>query len=137
MLELTRGDILEADVEAVVNTVNCVGVMGKGLALRFKQVFPENYEAYREACEAGEVRPGRMIVSVTGRERNPRYVVNFPTKRHWRDGSRLEDIESGLRALVEEIGRLGIRSIAIPALGCGLGGLEWEAVRSRIESTLA
>lgn len=133
MIELTRGDILAADVEAQVNTVNCVGVMGRGIALQMKNAFPQNFTAYAAACKRGEVEPGRMFVFDTGQFTNPRYVINFPTKRHWRGRSRLSDIESGLRALVEEVRRLEIRSIAIPPLGCGLGGLDWADVRPMIE----
>ena len=137
MIELTRGDILAAEVEAQVNTVNCVGVMGRGIALQMKNAFPENFQAYAAACKRGEVEPGRMFVFETGQFTNPRYVINFPTKRHWRGRSRLEDIASGLHALVEVIKRLGIRSIAIPPLGCGLGGLDWADVRPLIEDALA
>ena len=137
MLHPTRGDLLHADAEALVNTVNCVGVMGKGIALHFKLAFPANFEAYREACRRGEVCPGRMFVFPTGLPANPRFIVNFPTKRDWREGSRLEDIDAGLQELTVEIRRLGIGSIAVPPLGCGLGGLEWEAVRPRIEAAFA
>jgi len=137
MIEITRGDILAADVEALVNTVNCVGVMGRGIALQVKNAFPANFKAYEAACHAGEVQPGRMFIFETGQFTNPRYVINFPTKRHWRGQSRLADVESGLAALVEEVKRLGIRSIAIPALGCGLGGLDWAEVRPRIEAAFA
>lgn len=133
MIELTRGDILQADVEALVNTVNCVGVMGRGIALQFKRAFPENFEAYRAACEREAVRPGRMFVFETGKLHGPRYIINFPTKRHWRGKSRIEDIDAGLIALVGEVRRRGIRSIAIPPLGSGLGGLDWGEVRQRIE----
>jgi O-acetyl-ADP-ribose deacetylase (regulator of RNase III) len=132
MFELTRGDLLEADVEAVVNTVNTEGIMGKGVALQFRKAYPDNYDAYRRACEAGEVRPGRMFVFDRQSLTNPRYIVNFPTKRHWRNKSRMEDIESGLVALVAEVRRLGIRSIAVPPLGCGLGGLPWPEVQRRM-----
>ncbi len=124
---------MKAEAEAFVNPVNCVGVMGKGLALQFKRAFPDNFKAYAAACRRGEVDPGRMFVFETGRLIHPRYVVNFPTKRHWRDKSRMGDIVSGLRTLVEEVQARGIRSIAVPALGSGLGGLDWEEVRSRIE----
>ena len=134
MIEFKRGDILAAEAEALVNTVNCVGVMGRGIALQVKNAFPENFTAYEVACRHGEVQPGRMFVYETGQFTNPRYVINFPTKRHWRGRSRLADIESGLRALVEEVKRLGIRSIAVPPLGCGLGGLDWAEVRPRIEA---
>src|SRR5215813_10050746 len=101
MIEEGHGNLLEAGVEALVNTVNTVGVMGKGIALQFKRAYPANFEAYKAACERGEVRPGRMFVFDTGRLGPRRYVVNFPTKRHWRDRSRISDIESGLDALVD------------------------------------
>ncbi|SUS07958.1 Appr-1-p processing protein [Candidatus Defluviicoccus seviourii] len=133
MIERTRGDILEADAEALVNTVNCVGVMGRGVALQFRKAFPENYAAYKAVCERKELRPGRMFVFEAGQLTNPRYIINFPTKDHWKGKSRLTDIDAGLVALVDEVRRLGIRSIAIPPLGCGLGGLEWSDVRPRIE----
>jgi O-acetyl-ADP-ribose deacetylase (regulator of RNase III) len=136
MIEYKTGNILDADVEALVNSVNCVGFMGRGIALQFKKVWPENFKAYAAACRRQEVQPGRMFVFETGRLTNPRYVINFPTKRHWRGKSRIEDIEAGLEALAEEIRRRGIRSIALPPLGCGLGGLEWTEVRSRIEQAL-
>ena len=106
MLTLTRGNILEAGTEALVNTVNTVGVMGKGIALQFKRAFPENYEAYRRACDRGELAPGRLLVYETGWLNPPKYIINFPTKTHWRSGSRLEDIEAGLQTLVKEIQRL-------------------------------
>lgn len=133
MIEWTRGDILQADVEALVNTVNCVGVMGRGIALQFRQAFPENYAAYRAACEIHSVRPGQMFIHDLHRFTNPRLIINFPTKRHWKAKSRIEDIESGLDALAEEVASRGIRSIAVPPLGCGLGGLDWRDVRPRIE----
>jgi O-acetyl-ADP-ribose deacetylase (regulator of RNase III) len=122
MIKFCRGDILNADAEALVNTVNCVGVMGRGIALQFKNMFPENFAAYARACDLGDVQPGRMFVYETGELTNPRYIINFPTKRHWRGKSRIEDIESGLQALREEIARRGIRSVAVPPLGSGLGG---------------
>lgn len=136
MIELRTGDILQADVEALVNTVNCVGIMGRGIALQFKNSFPENFKAYETACERGEVQPGRMFVYETGHLTNPRYIINFPTKRHWRGKSRMEDIDSGLEALVKEIRVRKIRSIAIPPLGAGLGGLDWPKVRGKIEAAL-
>jgi O-acetyl-ADP-ribose deacetylase (regulator of RNase III) len=134
MIELKRGDILQADAEALVNTVNCVGVMGRGIALQFRKAFPENFAAYKVLCERGELTPGKMMVYELGRLTHPRCVINFPTKRHWKDKSRMEDIESGLEALVHEVENRGIRSIAIPPLGCGLGGLAWHEVRPRIEA---
>lgn len=137
MIEHTQGNLLSADAEALVNTVNCVGYMGKGIALQFKQAFPENFKAYQQACRAEEVRPGRMFVFETGDLVNPRYIINFPTKRHWRGKSRMADIESGLEDLASVVQRLGIRSIAIPPLGSGLGGLDWKQVKSRIETAFA
>jgi O-acetyl-ADP-ribose deacetylase (regulator of RNase III) len=136
MIEYKRGDIIREDAEGLVNTVNCVGVMGRGIALQFKNAFPENFKAYAAACKNEEVQPGRLFVFKTGRLTNPRYIINFPTKRHWRGKSRMEDIEAGLAALVDTIRRYNIRSIAIPPLGSGLGGLDWSEVRPRIEATL-
>jgi O-acetyl-ADP-ribose deacetylase (regulator of RNase III) len=136
MIEYKRGDILREDAEALINTVNCVGVMGRGIALQFKDAFPENFKAYAVACKNEEVQPGRMFVFETGQLTNPRYIINFPTKRHWRGKSRMEDIEVGLKALIDTIRRYNIRSIAIPPLGSGLGGLDWSEVRPRIEATL-
>lgn len=137
MITITEGNLLKADAEALVNTVNCVGHMGKGIALQFKKAFPENYEAYRKACAADEVQPGSMFIYATGTMFKPRYIINFPTKRHWRGKSRYEDIEMGLKALVEDIQRLGIQSVAVPPLGCGLGGLDWQRVRKMIESAFS
>lgn len=136
MINFFRGDILSADAEALVNTVNCVGVMGRGIALQFKNMFPENFLAYAKACDRGDVQPGRMFVYETGELTNPKYIINFPTKRHWRGKSRVEDIESGLQALRTEIEQRDIRSIAVPPLGSGLGGLNWADVRPRIVSAL-
>jgi O-acetyl-ADP-ribose deacetylase (regulator of RNase III) len=137
MIETTTGDILTADAEALVNTVNCVGIMGRGIALQFRNAFPANFKAYEAACKRQELHPGKMFAFETGSLTNPRYIINFPTKRHWKGKSRLADIESGLQALVAEVRRLGIRSIAIPPLGCGQGGLDWAEVRPRIEQALA
>ena len=136
MIEDGRGHLLQADVEALVNTVNTVGHMGKGIALQFKQAYPENFAVYAQAVRRGEVRPGSMLVVPTGFVTNPHYIINFPTKRHWRGRSRVEDIEAGLSALVAEIERLGLKSIAIPPLGCGNGGLEWADVKPRIVRAL-
>lgn len=133
MIELARGNLLEAEAEALVNTVNCIGHMGKGIALQFKQAFPANFKTYQAACRAGEVTPGKMLITDNGSLISPRYIINFPTKRHWRGQSRLEDIATGLQTLVAEVQRLGIRSIAVPPLGCGLGGLDWSVVRPMIE----
>lgn len=136
MIDYTTGNILQSHAEALVNTVNCVGVMGRGIALQFKNTFPRNFEAYAEACKRGEVQPGRMFVYETGFMHNPKFIINFPTKRHWRGKSRIDDIDAGLRALVEEARARGIRSIAIPPLGSGLGGLEWAQVRARIDAAM-
>ena len=136
MIEYASGDILRSDAEALVNTVNCVGVMGRGIALQFKKMFPDNFKPYAAACKRQEVQPGRMFVFDTGQLTPPRYIINFPTKRHWRGKSRMEDIESGLVALVATIHAHGIRSIAVPPLGSGLGGLDWAQVRTRIETAL-
>jgi O-acetyl-ADP-ribose deacetylase (regulator of RNase III) len=137
MIEIAKGNILEADAEALVNTVNCAGFMGKGIALQFKQAFPANFKAYETVCHAGQVVPGRMFVFDNGRLINPRYVINFPTKRHWRGKSRIGDIRSGLKALIDDVRRLGVRSIAVPPLGCGLGGLDWREVRPMIEGAFS
>ena len=136
MLEYKTGDILTEDADALVNTVNCVGVMGRGIALQFKNAFPDNFKAYAEACKRQEVQPGRMFVFDTGRLTNPRYIINFPTKRHWRGKSRMEDIDAGLKALQDVIRERNIRSLAIPPLGTGLGGLGWNEVRLRIKEAL-
>ena len=142
----SSGDITTENAEALVNTVNCVGVMGAGVALRFKEAFPTNFKAYVKACRLEEVHPGSMFVFEMNPQaslfevpppENPRYIINFPTKRHWRGKSRMEDIASGLRALVKEIREREIRSIALPALGCGNGGLDWEEVRPQIEEALS
>lgn len=137
MIETTQGNLLTAKAEALVNTVNCVGFMGKGIALQFKQAFPANFKHYETACAAGEVMPGRMLVHDNGGLVNPRWIINFPTKRHWRGKSRIDDVADGLQALTAEVQRLGIRSIAVPPLGCGLGGLDWAEVRPMIEAAFA
>ena len=136
MIKLKKGDIFQEDAEALVNSVNCVGVMGRGIALQFKNVYPANFKAYAEACKRNEVKPGRMFVYDLGAMTNPRYIINFPTKRHWRSKSRIEDIEVGLDALVREIEQRDIRSIALPPLATDLGGLSWSDVRPRIEAAL-
>ena len=125
MIEYKTGNLLHEDAEALVNSVNCVGVMGRGIALQFKRAWPDNFRAYAAACRRGEVRPGRMFVFPTNQLDNPKYIINFPTKRHWRSKSRLEDIRAGLEALAQEIRQRKIRSVAVPPLGSGLGGLPW------------
>jgi O-acetyl-ADP-ribose deacetylase (regulator of RNase III) len=136
MIEYVTGDILASDAEALVNTVNCVGIMGRGIALQFKNAFPDNYKAYAKACDLEQVQPGRMFVFENNRLHEPKYIINFPTKRHWKGKSRMGDIETGLAALANEIAERKIRSIAVPPLGSGLGGLNWTEVRLRIEKAL-
>jgi O-acetyl-ADP-ribose deacetylase (regulator of RNase III) len=131
MIFRADGDLLATDAEALVNTVNTVGVMGKGIALQFKLAFPDNYTAYAAACERGEVQIGKMFV-FHRRENNPRIIINFPTKRHWKGNSKIEDIKSGLKALIELVKKERIKSIAVPPLGCGNGGLDWGDVRPLI-----
>lgn len=135
-MKFLLGDVLADQSEALVNTVNCVGVMGRGVALQFKRMFPDNFVAYKKACDAGEVVPGRMHVFETGRLGNPKLIINFPTKRHWRGKSRIEDVEMGLDALRDVILERSIQSIAMPPLGSGLGGLDWKNVRNLIEDHL-
>lgn len=136
MIEYRYGDILHADTEAIINTVNCVGVMGRGIALQFKNAYPDNFKAYAKACKAEQVKPGKMFVFETRQLTGPRYIINFPTKRHWKGKSRMEDIVSGLEDLIQVIEDNNIRSIAIPPLGSGLGGLEWQEVKPLIESAV-
>lgn len=133
MIESYRGDILKAKADALVNTVNCVGVMGRGIALQFKKAFPEVFKVYESACKRGEIQPGTVLTCDLNRLDPPHYVINVPTKKHWRSKSKLEYVEAGLDALVDEVQRLGLKSIAIPPLGSGLGGLDWNEVRPRIE----
>ncbi len=138
MIETTQGNLLKAPAEALVNTVNTVGVMGKGIALQFRQAFPKMYRSYEKACKLGEVQLGYVqIFDLGGLAGGPRWIINFPTKGHWRAGSRLVDIENGLSDLVAHVRKLGIRSIALPPLGCGNGGLDWKEVRPRIEKAFA
>lgn len=132
MIKLTQGDIFKSDAEALVNTVNCVGIMGRGLALQFRKAFPGNFKAYEIACKANQVQPGKMFVYDFDRLYSPRFIINFPTKRHWKNNSRIEDIQSGLTDLISVVRQQQIRSIAIPPLGCGLGGLIWENVKPLI-----
>lgn len=136
MITFVRGDILRQDAEALVNTVNCVGVMGRGIALQFRKAFPDNFKAYEIACKHGEVKPGSMFIFETG-GLFPRYIINFPTKRHWKGKSRMEDIQSGLQALLRDIKVRNIKSIALPPLGAGLGGLDWLEVREEILKAFA
>lgn len=136
MLHITEGNVLAANVEALVNTVNTVGVMGKGIALQFKRAYPENFREYSSACHRGDVEIGRMFVHETHALDNPKFVINFPTKRHWRSQSKIDDIRSGLEDLKHVIMERHISSIAVPPLGCGNGGLSWTSVKPLIEQTL-
>ncbi|ASW54374.1 macro domain-containing protein [Plantactinospora sp. KBS50] len=137
MIDINRGNLLTAEADALVNTVNTVGVMGKGIAEQFKRAYPANFAAYRAACQQGRVRLGEMFVFDSGRLGPRRYVINFPTKEHWRTRSCLTDIGSGMADLVRVVGDLGLASVAVPALGCGNGGLDWRDVRPVIESAFA
>src|SRR5262245_8144727 len=136
MIRFTQGNLLEAETEAVVNTVNTVGVMGKGIALQFKEAFPDNYRAYEAACKAGEVQIGRVFVTVNPELTNPKWIINFPTKRHWIHRTKIEWVTEGLQDLRRFIEEEGIRSVAIPPLGCGNGGLRWRRVRQEIEAAI-
>ncbi|MET9631321.1 macro domain-containing protein [Lentzea sp. NPDC006480] len=136
MFHQAQGNLLESTAEALVNTVNTVGVMGKGIALQFKRAYPESFREYASACRKGEFEVGKILVHETGLMTNPKYILAFPTKRHWRAQSRLEDVRSGLSALREVIEKHNIRSIAIPPLGCGNGGLDWNDVYPLIEAAL-
>lgn len=136
----TDGNLFETTAQAIVNTVNCVGVMGKGVALEFKKRWPDNYKAYKRACDARDLRPGRLLIFDRKSLLSspfPRFLVNFPTKDHWRSKSKISYIELGLDSLVLEIEKYGITSIAMPPLGCGNGGLDWEEVRPIIVDKLS
>jgi O-acetyl-ADP-ribose deacetylase (regulator of RNase III) len=135
MITFTQGDILKANAEALVNTVNCVGVMGRGVALQFRKAFPDNFKAYEAACKSHEVRPGKMFVYDLNSLCGVRFIINFPTKEHWKGKSRITDVQSGLADLADIVKRRRIRSIAIPPLGCGLGGLNWDEVRPLLIET--
>lgn len=133
MIEYVNGNLLEADAQALVNTVNCVGVMGAGIALQFKHEYPENCKFYERACRGNQVTIGSMLIWPTGNASNPQFIINFPTKQHWKNPSELEWIESGLDSLESAIGLYSIKSIAVPALGCSNGKLDWNDVRPLIE----
>lgn len=137
MLRSAQGNLLDAPAEALVNTVNEVGVMGKGIALMFREAFPENTRAYTAAAKAGEVRVGRMFVTANPDLLGPRWIINFPTKKHWRSPSQLRWVEAGLRDLVRVVRERGICSVALPPLGCGNGGLAWDDVCPLVEAAAA
>ena len=139
MIETRTGDLFEADVEALVNSVNCAGVMGRGLARQFKERFPENLRAYKDACRADDLEPGRVLVRDRGglfydpqESDGPRYILNVATIDHWKDRSRLADVQEGIRSAAQEVEQRSIRSIAIPPIGCGYGGLDWADVEGAI-----
>jgi O-acetyl-ADP-ribose deacetylase (regulator of RNase III) len=134
MITFTQGNLLEANAEALVNTVNTVGVMGKGIALMFKEAFPENLKAYEMACKRGELQVGRVFVTERQQLIGPKWIINFPTKKHWRHPSKMEWIVDGLEDLKRVIAERNIRSIALPPLGSGNGGLDWRSVRPKIEA---
>ena len=136
MIRDCSGNLVVHPSDALVNTVNTVGVMGKGIALQFKRAYPEMFKAYARACNAGEVQLGKMHVWETHQLSGPRYIINFPTKGHWKANSRMTDIEQGLVDLVRVIDDFSITSIAVPPLGCGNGGLAWSDVRPLIETAL-
>jgi len=132
VIKFVKGNLFDTDAEAIVNTVNCVGVMGKGIALHVKKRYPNVFQEYKIMCDNKELKPGIMQTVSTGNLLGIQYVVNFPTKRHWKARSKIEDIELGLNALVKEINRMNIKSIALPPLGCGNGGLDWNDVKPLI-----
>ena len=134
MLEYTTGNLLEADADALVNTVNEVGVMGKGVALQFREAFPVSAREYITAARRKQVRVGHVMVTRNQSLNGPRWIIHFPTKRHWRHPSRLVWVKEGLKDLVRVIKEEDIRSIALPPLGCGNGGLNWSDVRGEIEA---
>ena len=137
MFEFKQGNILKDKSEAIINTVNCVGVMGRGIAFQFKQIYPDNFKEYKRACDKGEVQLGKMFVYSLETLFNPKYIINFPTKNHWKEKSNIKYIESGLIALKDIIKKYKIKSIAIPPLGCGLGGLYWNEVKTLIKTTFS
>lgn len=133
MLNFTKGDLFSSEAEALVNAVNTVGVMGKGIALRFKETFPQNFKAYKKACTNKELRPGKLLAvwdanPATGKK----LIINFPTKEHWRSPSQYDYVEQGLTELARYIETTGVQSVALPAIGCGLGGLDWSKVKQLI-----
>lgn len=128
MVTFVKGDIFESPAQVLTNTVNCVGVMGKGVALEFKNRYPKMFNDYKLKCDQNNVKPGQPYLW----EDDSVQVLNFPTKRHWKDNSLLQDIEDGLKHLASSYEQMGIQSIAMPALGCGLGGLKWSEVQPLI-----
>lgn len=136
MIRFTQGNLLEAPVEALVNTVNTVGVMGKGIALMFRERFTENFRLYSAACKSKQVRTGKMFVTEVNELDGPRWIINFPTKQHWKAPSKLEWVQDGLLDLRHVLIEHKIKSVAIPPLGAGNGGLDWQVVKAEIECVL-
>jgi O-acetyl-ADP-ribose deacetylase (regulator of RNase III) len=138
MIRYTTGNIMDSSAEALVNTVNTVGVMGKGIALQFKQAFPHNFNVYKQACDNGQLTTGK-ILAVMDRELlfGERLIINFPTKQHWKIPSSYAYVESGLIALAAYLEKNPVNSLAMPAPGCGNGGLDWNKVRPMIEQYLS
>lgn len=141
-LEFKKGNLFESHDEAIVNTVNCVGVMGKGIALQYKNLFPENYTEYKKQCSQKNIVPGKMFVyeyktEDLFTEHKPQFIINFPTKDHWRAKSKIEYVEQGLDDFINVITQKNIRSISMPAIGCGNGGLEWSNVKKIIVRKLS
>jgi O-acetyl-ADP-ribose deacetylase (regulator of RNase III) len=122
MITYIRTNIFESNAQVLVNTVNTVGVMGKGLAKEFKRLYPEMFKTYQKFCEEGTLTVGKLQVYKTPNK----WILNFPTKANWRSPSKLEYIEQGLQKFVDNYERLGVKSVAFPMLGCGNGGLSWE-----------
>ncbi|WP_375563070.1 macro domain-containing protein [Bernardetia sp. OM2101] len=135
-MNYTKGNILESNTEVIINPVNTVGVMGKGLALAFKKQFPHNYKIYKEACKNQAIDIGKLLLVDESTLEQKKFVINFPTKKHWRSSSKIEYIEEGLKDLVRIIETQKFESMAVPALGCGLGGLEWGSVKLLLEKYL-
>lgn len=137
MIKYVRGDIFESTAEALVNTVNTEGVMGKGIALQFKKVYPHNFKVYAEACKKKELVIGKLlVVKDTNTHSGEKIIINFPTKKTWRKPSEYSFIAEGLEDLIIVLENHKIKSIALPVLGVGNGGLEWERVKKMIEEKL-
>lgn len=139
-IEYKSGDMFDEPAEAIVNTVNCVGVMGKGVALEFKRRWPDNFRAYKRLCDTGKMSPGKMFIFQIGdllQKADRQFLINFPTKQHWKAKSKIEYVEHGLEDFVHQVRDLGIKSVAMPPLGCGNGGLDWNDVRPLIEEKLS
>lgn len=132
MITFTTGNLLESDAEALVNTVNTVGIMGKGIALMFKDAFPDNFSRYAAACKENKVTIGSMFITARSNLFGPKWIINFPTKKHWRNPSKIEWVEAGLKDLRRIIQQEQIKSIAIPPLGSGNGGLDWQEIKPLI-----